>query len=367
MLNRRKFVARSCASVAACSAGMFSHEPSLSQTPSAFSRAVASERIPFGAAVNLDPLKRDGAYRNAMAKYCDLVVPEGALKWAAVRPAPDRFDFSDADFILDFAKRHGIAMRGHTLVWYAALPDWVNAAVSDARIARAELTSHIGTVVNRYRDTILSWDVLNEPLADDPAPERELRPSIWMQHLGPDYIELAFRAAHEANPAAELYLNEFDVEYAGPRYDAKRKALIALARTLRDRGVPIHGIGIQGHLESSQTMDHAAIRRLVAAIRDMGLQVMITEMDVLDEKLPGDPIIRDRSAADLVAQFLGAVCDVVRPAAIVTWGLSDKYSWVPTVRKREDKLANRPLPLDNMMRPKEMFAVIEKFRGRQRI
>jgi endo-1,4-beta-xylanase len=323
-----------------------------------------SRKIPYGAAINSDPLKKDVAYRDAVLKFCDLIVPEGALKWDPVHPEQNRYDFSQADFLLDFATLNGMTMRGHTLVWYAALPPWVSAAVTDASSARRELVAHIGQVVTRYRDTIVSWDVINEALADNPGPGGDLRPSLWLQHIGPSYIELAFRAAHAANPAAELYLNEFDLEYVGARYDAKRKALVALLRQLKDRDVPIHGVGLQGHLESLQTIDGKAIRQLVAAIRDMGLRVMVTEMDVLDEILPADPSARDAAAAAMVAQFLGAVCDVVEPVAIVTWGISDKYSWVPILRKRADKLANRPLPLDNLMRPKQMLAVINGYGGR---
>jgi endo-1,4-beta-xylanase len=317
--------------------------------------------VPYGAAVSSAALK-DPSYRDAILRYCNLIVPEGALKWDPVHPRANQFDFSEADILSRFAKTNRISLRGTTLAWYAALPKWVEEVVNTREAAAAALVGHIQAVVGRYRGMISSWDVVNEPIADSPASEHDLRPSVWTKTLGPDYVEIAFRTAHQSDPDTKLYLNEFDLEYTGARFSAKRRALIALLRELRNRNVPIHGVGIQGHLEPQLSIDQNGLAELLKAIRDLGLEVMITELDVIDENLPADFGLRDELAAKAVFAFLDTVCGVVRPAAIVTWGISDKYTWMRVYRKRKDGLPNRPLPLDSAMQPKKMLAVIEEFR-----
>jgi endo-1,4-beta-xylanase len=317
--------------------------------------------IPYGAAVNSVALKGDDAYRAAIARYCDLVVPEGALKWDPLRPHPDRFDFSDADIIVKFAKDNRIGVRGHTLAWYAALPPWVNEVVTSRATSEHELRYHITEVVGRYRGIISSWDVVNEPIADAPG-DQSLRDSIWSRYLGVDYIELAFRAARAADPAAQLYLNEFDIEYSGDRFEAKRRALLALLRVLKDKDVPIDGVGIQGHLDATFAIDPGGLGRLIGDIQKMDLKIMVTELEVIDQFLPAAS--RDAMAAKLVESFLTTVCGGAdQPAAILSWGITDKYTWMRSLRRRPDGLPNRPLPLDATMHPKEMLAVIQRFTG----
>ncbi len=361
-LTRRKLLKTGVSAFAAASLAPSAESAA---TMDAADRAKQTRSIPYGAAISSVNLARDKQYGEAIARYCDLVVPDAALKWDATRPSPDRFDFTDADMILKFASENKIGVRGHTLVWYAALPKWIDQAVTSRESAERELTHHIAEVVGRYRGTIGSWDVVNEPIAEEPGTQ-DLRESIWSRYLGTDYIDLAFRTARMADPTAQLYLNEYDIEFAGDRFAAKRKALVGLIRALKDKGTPIDGVGIQGHLDPRFSIDTEALAALVGEIDAMGLRVMVTELDVKDQFLPADPATRDAITAKAVETFLQTVCaGVHRPTAVLTWGITDRYTWMRYYVKRADGLPNRPLPLDAGFRPKKMFAVIQRFAGQK--
>ena len=322
--------------------------------------ATNARRIPYGAAVRGGALDADPAYAAAIAARCDLIVPEGALKWPDLRPTRDSFQFEGADRIAAFARAHGLAMRGHTLAWYGAMPAWTEAI--DSRVeAERILTTHIETVVSRYRGLIGSWDVVNEAIPDRPASNDDLRPFVWSRTLGADYIPIAFRAAAAADPAARLVLNEYDIEFTGARFAARREALLAIARALVDRGAPIDAIGLQAHLPADRALDRDGLQKFLAEIRGLGLGVLVTELDVIDDKLPGPVETRDAMVAETARAFLDAVAEVIPPEAVLTWGISDRYTWVPAYFKRADGMPNRPLPLDADMRPKPLMAVLERF------
>src|ERR1700744_24840 len=252
-------------------------------------------------------------------------------------------------------------IRGHTLAWYGAMPAWTEAIGNHAEAER-ELTDHIETVVSRYRGAIPCWDVINEPLADWPENESAFRPSIGARRLGADYLAIALRTAAAADPDARLVLNEYDIEFTGPRFAARRKALIQLLRSLRDRGVPLHAVGLQAHLFADRPIDRDGLQTLLSEIKALQLDVWVTELDVTDYELPGRIGERDTQVAGVASQFLQAVSEVVRPKAILTWGLSDRYTWVPIYFKRRDGMPNRPFALDAELKRKPLFDVIEQFR-----
>jgi len=317
--------------------------------------------IPYGAAARADALASDASYRHAIIANCQIIVPESELKWQELRPSRDRFDFAKADALIDFARQNNKEVRGHTLAWYGAMPDWTDGIASRGEAER-ELVDHIETVVSRYRGVIPSWDVVNEPLAEWPEDENSLRPSIWMKRLGPDYLGIALRTAAAADPDARLVVNEYDIEFLGPRFAARRKALVRLLRSLRDRGVPLHAVGLQGHLFADRPIDRDGLQAMLSDIKALGLDVWITELDVIDDKLPGKVAERDAQVAAVAGRFLAPVCEVVHPRAILTWGLSDRYTWVPIYFKRADGMPNRPLPLDADLKRKPLFDVIDEYR-----
>jgi endo-1,4-beta-xylanase len=317
--------------------------------------------IPYGAAVQSEALASDVAYREAIIANCQMIVPEGDMKWPILRPDRQTFQFEKADALVDFARQNRIEIRGHTLVWYAGMPAWT-AAIDSRAEAERELVDHIETVVSRYRGAIPSWDVVNEPLVDWPVDASSLRPSIWTRLLGPQYLPIALRATAAADPDAQLVVNEYDIEFKGARFAARRKALLQLLRSLREQDVPLHAVGLQAHLFADRAIDRDELQTFLAEIAALKLDVLITELDVIDFGLPGKVSERDAMVAEMAGRFLEAVCEVVRPKAILTWGLSDRYTWVPMYFKRADGMPNRPLPLDVNFYRKPLFYVIEEYR-----
>jgi endo-1,4-beta-xylanase len=332
-------------------------------TPQAQSPASTSTAglIPYGSAVRAGALESDSTYREAIIANCQLIVAEGEMKWADIRPSRGEYRFEKADAIIDFARQNRLEVRGHTLAWYGGLPKWTD-EISSRTEAERELVDHIKTVVSRYRGVIPSWDVVNEPLVDLPEDATSLRPCVWTKYLGADYMPIALRTTAAVDPAARLVLNEYDVEFEGPRFAARRKALLQLLRSLRDKDVPLHGVGLQAHLFSDRAIDRDGLQAFLSEIKALKLDVLITELDVVDYELPGKVSERDALVAKKAAEFLSAVCEVVRPKAILTWGLSDRYTWVPIWFKRPDGMPNRPLPLDADLKRKPLYDVIEQFR-----
>jgi endo-1,4-beta-xylanase len=325
--------------------------------------AAPKTRIPYGAAVRGDALVDDLAYRAALIEHCNLVVPEGGLKWDTVRPAEDRFDFYEGDKLLDFADQNGMKMRGHTLIWYAAMPKWTSSIRGKAAAAGA-LGKHIDTVVGRYRGRIPSWDVINEAIAEEPTRSDYLRPNLWLENIGKTYIETAFRRAAKSDPSVQLVINEFDIECVGARFKNRREALLRVVRDLRDRDAPIHAVGFQGHLKGELEIDREGVSSFVAELKAMDVDVLVTELDVIDNRLPADEQERDAAIAGRVKDLIGAIADAAQPTAILTWGISDRYTWVPMYFTRDDGSPNRPLPLDHDYQPKPLMQVIDQFTGR---
>lgn len=324
----------------------------------------AARPIPFGSAAQIETFRADPRYRQALTTYCDVIVPMNDLKWEAIRHDRSRFDFSGADELVAFAERNRKAIRGHALLWGEALPPWAKEMSTRAEAER-ELVEHIETVVDRYKGRIATWDVVNEVIKFDPLPGEPMRDTIWQRLLGPAHVEIAFRTAARIDPKARLVLNDFNFEELGPGPAARRKIALDLCRRLKDKGIPVHGIGMQAHLYADKPLDIDGLQGFMVELGKLDLDVEITELDVIDWKLPADAATRDRAAASLVATFLDAIVSVRRPKAIVTWGLSDRYSWIHDTFPRQDKARARPLPLDVDFRPKPMMAVLDRYRRSQ--
>ena len=320
----------------------------------------SSQRVPYGSCVALEPLQNEPDYRTALKAYCQQLTPEYGFFWDYLQPAPNQFNFSFADSVLAFAEANDMTMRGHTLVWYGAMPAWAQ-QIRGAAEAESALAFHIETVVSRYRGKVKTWHVVNEPIEDPKGSVAALRSSVWMQNLGEKYIDTAFHLAHQADPSAELLLNEYGIEMLDEASTPKRQALLKLVHDLLGRGVPLHGVGLQGHLLDKYEIDCPAVHDFVSEIRALGLSVHITELDVVDDALPAAIPARDAVVAARAYDFLNAVCAVTRPSVIETWGITDRYTWVPTYHKRADGLSNRPLPLDDHYRPKPLWSVINHF------
>jgi endo-1,4-beta-xylanase len=320
-------------------------------------------RIPFGAAMMKENRADDPEYGPAILRHCDIIVPMNDLKWEALRPAAERYTFEDADSAVAYAKANGKALRGHTLCWYEALPKWMK-DIRDPKLAENMLRSHIERVVDRYRGTIPSWDVVNEAIAHDPQKQGNWRDMYWNQVLGVRHLEVAFEAAMRADPTAELVYNDYDLENTGIREDERRQIVLSIVRRLQERKISIHSIGFQAHLYAERSIDSEGLYRFGRALRELGVGVKVTELDVIDWRLPPAIAERDESAARHVTTFLEALHSGNPIQSIVTWGITDRHSWVSDTFKRNDRLANRPLPLDANYREKPMMRAIERFRNR---
>jgi endo-1,4-beta-xylanase len=321
----------------------------------------AQSGMRFGAAAMKEDFVADARYREALVKHCDVIVPMNDLKWEALRPTREQFAFEDADRILDFARANGKAVRGHTLCWYNGLPKWAQ-GIASRQEAERELVGHIERVVGRYQGRIPSWDVVNEAIAHDPEKQGIHRETIWQRHLGAEHIEIAFRAAAAADPRAELVYNDYDLETTDPREERRRQETIAIVRRLQDKRIPIDAVGLQAHLYAEKTIDMDGIARFVRTLKGMNVRVIVTELDVIDWKLPPDGATRDRLAAQHVERFLSAVSSEGPIDTLITWGITDRYSWVHETFKRRDWAKGRPLPLDADYKLKPMMDVIERFR-----
>ncbi len=325
------------------------------------SSANARPPIAYGAASMVQNFREDPQYRDALRRHCDIIVPMNDLKWEQLRRERDRFDFVDADEQIAFALENGKRVRGHALLWHDALPGWVETMIS-RKEAERELIHHIETVVDRYKGRIASWDVVNEAIAHDPPAQGVWRKSFWLKRLGPAHIDLAFKTAGRIAPETELVFNEYDLENKGERFDQRRKITLDLVRRFRDRDIPISAIGFQAHLYAEREIDRDAIARFVRDLKALEVGVLVTELDVIDWRLPADIGQRDNAAARHVGDFLEALGAEGNLRDVVSWGLTDRYSWIAEVFKREDGLPPRPLPFDTDYQAKPMYGVIEKLR-----
>ncbi|PIG94260.1 endo-1,4-beta-xylanase [Gloeocapsopsis sp. IPPAS B-1203] len=306
----------------------------------------------FGAAATYQQLSSNQAYANLFAQQCGMLVPTNELKWQELRPSPGRFNFTRADWMARFARSHGMLFRGHTLVWHKALPNWFASTVNKQN-AEKYLREHISRVAGHYAGQMHSWDVVNEAIDLQVQRADKLRNTPWLRFLGPEYIELAFRAAAEADPRALLVYNDFAIEHDTPQAEAKRTAVLRLLERLKSRGTPVQALGIQSHLFGHPDgVKFTQIRRFLRNVADLGLQIMITELDVNDQQLPKDAAVRDRAVAKIYTDFLSAVLDEPAVIAVMTWGLSDRYTWLANRKPRGDGGGLRPLPFDEQLRPK---------------
>ena len=316
--------------------------------------------VPLGGALQSYYFDSDPAYRDAFLGPYDLIMPMNALKFDQVQPTRDGWNFEPADQVLGFAEKHGKLSRGHCHVWWGATPDWVE-AIETEKEAEAALVGHIERVCDRYRGRLTGWDVVNEVIANDPIEEgRFLRDTVWLQKLGPRHIPLAFETAARADPGARLVVNDYALEFVGPRYDARRRIMLDIVRQLQDRNVQIHGVGVQGHLYADRTIDRDALEAFHRTLDRMGVSLLVTELDVIDWVSDPAPEAQDRTAYRLVSDFLDGVFAWKPPEMVVVWGVSDRHSWVTDVMSRPDGAPSRPLPLDRDLKPKRWMSLLRQ-------
>lgn len=350
MINRRSFLATGAAALAF---------PANAQEPRSLKTIAAAKGIVFGTAAASYELKQ-GDFTPVLLREAAQLVPEYEMKRDVLEPVRGQYDFSGLDTLFDFARRNGLSMRGHPLVWYAANPPWLEPALR-ARRDEKLMTGFIQTVMRRY--DMASVDVVNEAIEMDGS---GLRPSPWLAAFGPSYIDMAFRAARAANPRTRLVYNDYGCEQGAN--DRFRAATLKLLDGMIARGTPIDALGLQGHLSAfGDKVDQRKLRDFLAEVRARGLDVLITELDVWDTGGPSDIAARDRAVADEARRFLDVVLDSPATKAVLTWSLSDRYIDPPDEWKL--KLMGwryRKLPYDAQMRRKPLWhALAQSFAGRR--
>src|SRR3984893_6618454 len=321
-------------------------------------------RILVGAAVN-PRLFAEAPYASTLAREFNMVEPENVMKWGAIRPAQDKFNFGPGDEVVAFAQAHGMKVRGHCLLWSEHNPSWLSKGTFTPEQLSELLREHITTVMKHYSGRVFAWDVVNEAFLANGA----IEPSIWYDGpgigfagKGTAYIEQAFRWARAADPKALLFYNDYDTEGLNPKSDA----VYAMVKDFKRRGVPIDGVGIQAHIFSFDMKGISSLAANLARLTRLGVQVHITEMDVA---LPLDANRSLMDHAGLARQadiyrFVATAC-LQQPActAFQTWGFTDKYSWIPGFTKGAK---GKALLFDQSYAPKPAYEALREVLERER-
>lgn len=306
-------------------------------------------------------------YGNTIAEQANILVAENAMKWAALRPAPDRFDFRAADELLAFSQAHGQKLRGHNLCWHESLPAWFAGTVNKDN-ARQFLTQHIQTVAGRYAGKIHSWDVVNEAVDTQSGRPDALRKTLWLELIGPDYLDLAYRTARHADPSALLTYNDYGIETDSPDQSAKRKQVLELVRQFKARGVPIDAVGVQSHLSATDPLPGSGLRDFVREMNRMNMQIFVTELDVNESKLEGSIEERDKTIAKIYKNYATMMLEEPNVTALLTWGITDRYTWLDGRKwARPDGQPQRSLPLDSDYQPTPAFFALRDSLDNRRV
>lgn len=322
----------------------------------------------IGVAVSPRALKTDEA--QLILQQFNSMTPENAMKMSPVHPAENQYNWEGADSIAAFAKRNKLKLRGHTLCWHNQTPRWFFTDSATGKQVSKEvllqrLKDHISTVVKRYKSVIYAWDVVNEVIADNP--NEYFRNSLFYQICGEEFVAKAFQYAHEADPGAQLFYNDYNEINA-----SKREKIFKLVKGLKDAGVPIHGVGLQGHWAINEPSEQQ-LDSTIGRFAELGLKVQITEMDI--SVYPKEHNARERKAADYDTVFTAEkenrqiemykMCfrifrkykNVV--SSVTFWNISDRHSWLDNfpVRGRKDY----PLLFDKDLKPKKAYWEVIKF------
>ena len=309
-------------------------------------RSLADAREMYmGAAVSpnfYDPTEPE--YGQVLAREYNMLVAENIMKWSALHGSRYSYSFAGADGLVAFAQKHKQAVRGHTLVWHESLPAWVF-QIKDKNLMQNVLKEHVQTVAKHFAGKVFAWDALNEAILEDGS----YRKTPFYNLLGKDFIANVFKWAHEADPKTKLFYNDYNTENLNPKSDA----VYALVKSLLSRGIPIHGVGFQTHVDASFSGATSTMPANLERFRALGLEVQMTEVDV--KTVSGGTqaekfALQAKAYSDLVRICLAAEC-----SAFITWGFTDAYSW---------RAGSQPLPFDSNYAPKPAYyAMLEALRN----
>ncbi len=361
--DRRQFLVG--ASAAALIPGCVFADPATEAPLPPLRDRAAAKGLLFGAAPFSHHLKENKAFAETVARECNILVSGGELHMKVLRPTPHQYDFAGGDYLANFAAQHDMQFRGHALIWHWAWPEWAD-ETPPGDAAYQLMAVHIKTLAGRYAGRMHSWDVVNEAINPWNGRDDYLRETPWFEKLGPEYVKIAFDEAAAIDPTALRVYNDYATELSTPMGKTKRRAVLKVLERWLAAGVKIQAFGGQSHLNQANAeyfdaRDYAAFLREVA---DLGLKILITELDVSDNALPPDISLRDREVALLYRRFLDTALAEPAVIAVTTWGLSDQYTNLNWATPRSDGLPLRPLPFDRNMERKpawyEMAAAFDR-------
>jgi endo-1,4-beta-xylanase len=319
----------------------------------------------MGAAVT--PRALHGPDSALIVQQFNSLTAENAMKMGPIHPKENEFSWKDADSIVEFAKKHKLKMRGHTLVWHTQSPAWIYKTSQGDTVAKTvlleRLKHHITEVVNRYKGNIYAWDVVNEVIDDNDSVF--YRKTAFYKIAGEEFIAKAFEYAHAADPKALLFYNDYNTE--NPK---KREKIYEMVKRLKANGVPIHGVGLQGHWSISHP-PREEIEKSIEMFSSLGLQVQVTELDVsVYPGRQGGQI--GQAQRDTVSAFTAEMeqlqrekykmaFDVFRKyrkhvTGVTFWNVSDRHSWLDRRGKK-----NYPLLFDQNRQPKKVYWDVVNF------
>ena len=317
----------------------------------------STARFPMGAAVGSDGIKGSYSYQGTLINEYNSVTSDYQLKFDWTEPQQGVLNYADGDYIVAFATQNHMRVHAHNFIWHQALPNWVINFQGDSLAWENLFKTHIEGEATHYRGQVASWDVVNEAIRDDDGTLRnkDVNPgdgSIWRQHLGTDYIARAFQYAHEADPNALLFYNDYGQEWSS----LKLNSIVALVTNLKNRGIPISGVGIQLHTDINASND--GITTALKSLAATGLRVHISELDI-SVNPTNDPNIVFTSDLQIAQaakyQFIAETYRATVPAAqqygITTWEFCDADSWIPAFFHRKDW----PLPFDGSYKKKPAY------------
>ncbi|MES5816411.1 endo-1,4-beta-xylanase [Streptomyces sp. RG80] len=291
--------------------------------------------------------KLTGTYGDLAGAQFNWLTPGNAMKWGSVEPTRGSYNWAEADQIVAFAEAHDQDVRGHTLVWHSQNPSWLTNGTWTAAQLSTLMNDHIALEVGRYKGRLAAWDVVNEPFNEDGT----YRQTLWYNGLGSGYIAQALTAARAADPAAKLYINDYNVEGV----NAKSTALYNLVKSLKEQGVPIDGVGLQAHLILGQVP--STLQQNIQRFADLGVDVAITELDIR-MNLPADSAKLTQQAADYKA-VMNACVAVTRCTGVTVWGFTDSDSWIPSTFPGQGAAT----PYDENYAPKPAYHAIAEALG----
>jgi endo-1,4-beta-xylanase len=357
-ISRRAFLAMAAPAALGASA-----LPAAASGPATPLREIAASRgLLYGSNVRSISLADDAVYAGLVARECGLFVCSRA-HWDAISPQPGDSRFAPVDEDEAWAARHGMKFRGHCLVWHERVPDWF-AGLSDRAASVRALEEHVGSVCRHFAGRMQSWDVVNEAIKPTQGRPDGLRNNVFVDRIGPEFLDIAFQAARRGDPTARLVYNEYNLELDTSEHEDRRRSLLGLLDGFAKRGTPIDAVGLQSHLtvDGMRRFDEKLFSGFLKELAGRGLAILISELDVIDRAAPADIPQRDAAVADVYRRYLDVALAERAVAAVITWGLTDRYGWIATGQepqtRRVDGLPARPLPFDADCRPKPAYLAL---------